>query len=71
MKNKKTNIILYSLLSIILVVGIVLFIVAGYIQGWDFKAWFTSNMAIWCYFLVGIYIIVVIIVWLYSKYEKM
>ena len=71
MRNKKANIIFYCVLSLVLVVGIVLFLVGGYMEGWDIKGWFTSNMAIWCYFLVGIYLVMIIIFWLYSKYRKM
>lgn len=70
MKNKK-NIILYTTMSIILVVGIVLFVVGGYFAGWDFIAWFKSPYAIWVYFLVGVYLIALFIYWLWEKYSKM
>ena len=69
MKNKK-NIIFWLVSAICIVVAVVLFLVAGYLKGWDIVGWFSSSMAIWCYFIVGIYLIALLIMWLWSKYKK-
>lgn len=69
MKNKK-NIIFWVVSAISIVVAVVLFLVAGYLKGWDITGWFSSSMAIWCYFIVGIYLIALLIMWLWSKYKK-
>ena len=69
MKNKK-NILFWVVSAICIVVAITLFLVAGYLKSWDIAGWFTSSMAIWCYFIVGIYLIALLIMWLWSKYKK-
>ena len=45
MKNKK-NIIFWLVSAICIVVAVVLFLVAGYLKGWDIAGWFSSSMAI-------------------------
>mgnify|MGYP003495976322 CR=1 FL=1 len=69
MKNKK-NIIFWLVSAICIVVAVALFLVAGYLKGWDIAGWFSSSMAIWCYFIVGIYLIALLIMWLWGKYKK-
>ena len=69
MKNKK-NIIFWVVSAISIVVAVVLFLVAGYLKGWDIAGWFSSSKAIWSYFIVGIYLIALLIMWLWGKYKK-
>jgi len=66
----KRNLTLIITGCILLAIGIISYLVGGYLAGWDFIAWFKSKQAIWIYSLIVIYIIVVLIVIIKDKVNK-
>lgn len=69
MSNRNKGLIITGVA--LLIVALIVFLVGGYLAGWDFKAWFVSNQAIWVYVLVGIYILVVGIIFMFDYIKKL
>jgi hypothetical protein len=67
MKNKA--IIITGIL--LLIVSLIIFLLAGYLAGWDFAAWFTSSQAIWIYVLIGLYVFGVIVLLVVEKIKNL
>lgn len=51
---KKRNKVIYITCGIAGIIALILFIVGGYLAGWDFKAWFLSPHAFAVYTILGI-----------------
>lgn len=47
---------------VLLVVALVVFLVGGYLAGWDFVAYFKSQNFIWLCIVVGVYLLTVLTV---------
>lgn len=45
---------------ILLFVALIIFLIGGYLAGWDYAKWFTSSQAIWIYLFIGLYGITVL-----------
>lgn len=56
---------------ILLVVALAVFIIGGWIAGWDFGAFFTSPAFIWICVLIGLYTLGVIGLLVYDKINKL
>ena len=56
---------------IVFVLGVIVFLVGGYLAGWDFAAYFQSSAFVWVAVLVGMYVLAVAVVlvkdWLDKK----
>lgn len=57
--------------SIMLVIAAVLFMVGGYLAGWDFAAYFRSQSFVWLCVLVGLYVLVVAAVIVRDKIKEL
>ena len=69
MKGRNKLVIITGLL--LLVVALIVFLIAGYLAGWDIAGWFESQMAIWCYVLVGLYLIFVALIFIKEWVDKL
>ena len=56
---------------ILLVVALAVFLIGGWIAGWDFAAYFKSPAFVWLCVLVGLYGIAVISILVYDKIRKL
>lgn len=57
--------------SIMLVIAAVLFMVGGYLAGWDFAAYFRSQSFVWLCVLVGLYVLVAAAVVIRDKIKEL
>lgn len=56
----KRNKLLFITVGSGLLVGIILFLVAGFLSGWDFSSFLTGPVFVWIMVLLGIYILLVV-----------
>ena len=56
---------------LLLVVALAVFLIGGWIAGWDFAAYFKSSAFVWLCVLVGLYAIAVISILIYDKIKKL
>ena len=70
MKNKNNRIVIVlSLIFVILAIG---FIILGFaISGANILAWFGSKWALWFYLFLGIYLLVILYVFIADRIKKL
>ena len=70
MKNKNNRIVIVlSLIFMILAIG---FIILGFaISGANILAWFGSKWALWFYLFLGIYLLVILYVFISDRIKKL
>lgn len=70
MKNKSNRIVIVlSLIFVILAIG---FIILGFaISGANILAWFGSKWALWFYLFLGIYLLVILYVFIADRIKKL
>lgn len=56
---------------ILLAVALVVFLVGGYLAGWDFVAYFKSQNFVWLCVVVGVYLVLVSIVLIRDRIERL
>ena len=56
---------------ILLVVALVVFLIGGWLAGWDFIAYFKSQSFVWLCVLVGVYILSVASIIVYEKIKRL
>ena len=56
---------------LLLAVALVVFLIGGWLAGWDFAAYFKSNAFVWLCVIVGLYAIAVISIFVYDKIKKL
>lgn len=56
---------------ILLVVALVVFLIGGWLAGWDFIAYFKSQSFVWLCVLVGVYILSVVSIIVYEKIKRL
>lgn len=69
MNNRNKALIITS--AILLVVALAVFLIGGWLAGWDFAAFFKSQFFIWICVLVGIYILAVIVILAMEQINKL
>ena len=52
-------------------VALVVFLVGGYLAGWDFVAYFKSQNFIWLCIVVGVYLVLVSIVLIHDRIGRL
>lgn len=56
---------------ILLVLSLIIFLIGGWIAGWDFAAFFTSQTFVWICVLVGVYLLAVVGILIWDKVNKL
>lgn len=56
---------------VLLAVALVVFLVGGYLAGWDFVAYFRSQNFIWLCIVVGVYLLTVIAVMVHDRIGRL
>lgn len=56
---------------VLLAVALVVFLVGGYLAGWDFVAYFKSQNFIWLCIMVGVYLAMVSIVLIHDRIGRL
>lgn len=56
---------------LLLIVALAVFLIGGWMAGWDFAAYFKSPAFVWLCVLVGLYAIAVISIFVYDKIKKL
>ena len=56
---------------LLLAVALVVFLVGGYLAGWDFVAYFRSQNFIWLCIVVGVYLVLVSIVLIHDRIGRL
>ena len=56
---------------ILLVVALVVFLIGGWLAGWDFVAYFKSQSFVWICVLVGVYFLSVVLIIVYEKIKRL
>ena len=56
---------------ILLFVALVVFLIGGWLAGWDFIAYFKSQSFVWLCVLVGVYILSVVSIIVYEKIKRL
>lgn len=69
MKTRNKALIITGCL--LLVVALVVFLVGGYLAGWDFVAYFKSQNFIWLCIVVGVYLVLVSIVLIHDRIGRL
>ena len=69
MNNRNKALIITS--AILLVVALAVFLIGGWMAGWDFEAFFKSQFFIWICVLVGIYILGVIVIFAMDEINRL
>lgn len=57
--------------AVLLAVALVVFLVGGYLAGWDFAAYFRSQNFVWLCVVVGVYLVVVSIVLIHDRIGRL
>ena len=69
MKTRNKALIITGI--ILLVVALAVFLIGGWIAGWNFVAFFQSQLFVWICVLVGLYAIAVVSFLVYDKIKKL
>lgn len=69
MNNRNKALIITSIL--LLVVALAVFLIGGWLAGWDFLAYFKSQAFVWLCVLVGLYALAIIAIFVYDKIKKL
>ena len=56
---------------ILLVVALAVFLIGGWLAGWDFAAYFKSASFVWLCVLVGLYVLAVVSLIIYDKIKSL
>lgn len=56
---------------LLLVVALAVFLIGGWLAGWDFLAYFKSQAFVWLCVLVGLYVLAVVSFLAYDKIKKL
>ena len=57
--------------AILLAIALAVFLLGGWLAGWDFGAYFRSSAFVWLCVLVGLYVIAVIAFLTYDKIKRL
>ena len=57
--------------AILLVVALAVFLMGGWMAGWDFSAFFRSQLFVWICVLLGVYVFAVIAILVYDKIKNL
>jgi len=69
MNNRNKALIITGV--ILLVVALAVFLVGGWLAGWDFVAYFKSAAFVWLCVLLGLYALAVIAICVYEKIKNL
>lgn len=69
MNNRNKALIITS--AILLVVALAVFLIGGWMAGWDFEAFLKSQCFIWICVLVGIYVLGVIVIFAMDEINRL
>ena len=56
---------------ILSIVALIVFLIGGWLSGWDFVAFFKSALFVWICVLVGLYLICVVALVIYDKIREL
>lgn len=56
---------------LLLIVALIVFLIGGWLAGWDFVAFFKSQTFVWICVLCGIYAIAVVSIIVYDKIKRL